>query len=64
MREKSSKDNECVVDTSCRGEIDSGVVDNFGSSDNIGWVEAVNSIFRKVLGVTWDPKRDDFVFLF
>lgn len=55
---------ECVVDTSCSGGTDSGVVDNIGSSDNIGLVEALNSIFRKVLGVTWDPKRNDFVFLF
>ena len=64
LREQSRKHKEYVVDTSCRGGRDSGVVDNIGSSDKIGGVEAVNSIFRKVLHVTWDPKRDDFVFLF
>ena len=37
---------------------------NIGSSDKPGGVEAVNSIFREVLSVTWYAERDYFVFCF
>ena len=49
------------VEASCSG---GDLVDGIGSSEKLGGVEAVNSIFRKVLGVSWDAERDDFVFSF
>ena len=36
---------------------------NIGSSDKAGRVEAVNSIFREVLSVTWYAEWDYFGFL-
>ena len=43
---------------------DSIVVDDIGSSEKLDGIEGVNSVSRKVLSVTWDPERDDFVFCF
>ena len=64
LREKIREHEGYCVETSFIAGTDKGVVDDIRSSDKFGWVEAINSVFRKVLDVTWDPERDDFVFCF
>ena len=64
LREEIREHEGYGGETSCSEATYTGVVDDIGSSDKRGSVEAVNSVFRKALGVTWDSARDDFVFCF
>ena len=64
MRKRIREHEGYGVETSSSKGTDGVVVDDIGSSDKYGRTDAVNRVFRKVLSVTWDPERDDFVFCF
>ena len=59
LREKIR--NSEGVETICSS---GDLADCIGSSKKLGRVEVGNGVFRKVLGVSWDPEGDDFVFNF